>query len=80
MHAILMQTVLTQTAASTAHVGKALKEMDLIAQVCNWTLPFIASVIMEPLLSTCITPSVASCANVIKAYSKSITYFVIRSL
>ena len=59
-----MQTVLTQMVASTAHVGKALKEMGLIAQVCNWALPFIASVIMEPLLSTCITPSVASCALV----------------
>ena len=53
IHAIPMQTVLTQTAASTAHVEKALKEMGLIAQVCNWTLPFIASVIMEPLLSAC---------------------------
>ena len=70
IHAILMPTALTLMAASTAHVGKALKEMGLIAQVCNWDLPFISSVIMEPLLSTCITPSVASCANVIKAYSK----------
>ena len=43
IHAILMQTVLTQTAASTAHVEKALKEMDLIAQVYNWTLLFIES-------------------------------------
>ena len=53
IHAIPMPTVLTQMAASTAHVRKALKEMDLIAQVCNWTLPFIASVIMEPQLSAC---------------------------
>ena len=50
IHAIPMQTVLTLMAASTVHVEKALKEMDSIAQVCNWTLPFIASVIM---LSTC---------------------------
>ena len=43
IHAILMPTALTQTAASTAHVEKALKEMDLIAQVYNWTLLFIES-------------------------------------
>ena len=43
IHAIPMQTVLTQMAASTAHAEKASKEMDLIAQVCNWTLLFIES-------------------------------------
>ena len=43
MHAIPMETVLTQTAALTVHVEKALKEMDLIAQVYSWTLLFIES-------------------------------------
>ena len=53
IHAIPMQTALTQTAASTVHVEMALKEMGLIVQVCKWTLPFIASVIIDPLLSAC---------------------------
>ena len=40
IHAIPMLTVLTLMAASTAHVGRALKAMDSTVQVCNWTLPF----------------------------------------
>ena len=36
MHAIARPTAPTQMAASTAHVGKALKSMDSIAQVPNY--------------------------------------------
>ena len=53
IHVIPMPTVQTQKAVSTAHVEKALKEMDSTAQVCNWSLPFTASVIIDPLLSAC---------------------------
>ena len=35
--AVPMPTVLTQMAASTAHVGKALKAMDSTVQVNNYT-------------------------------------------